>query len=89
MKRVPRPNVRKRRGRAARIQRRVSRRAWRRLHGRPPTVEEFLALAMPLMAKATCDLIRIYDEETERAFGKPTGTGRTFRMPLGLESRRI
>lgn len=82
MKRVPRPNVRKRRGRAARVQRRASRRAWRRLHGRPPTVEEFLALALPLMAKATCDLIRIYDEETERAFGKPTGTGRVFRMPL-------
>jgi hypothetical protein len=40
------------------------------------------------MAKATCDLIRIYDEETERAFGKPTGTGR-LQDAAAPESLRI
>lgn len=80
MKRVPRPNVRKRRNRAWKKRERL----WATRLRRSPTVEEFLALALPLMAKATCDLIRIYDEESERAFGKPTGTERVFRMPLGL-----
>lgn len=87
MRRVPRPNVRKRKGRAARQAKRAARRHYWRFHPKEYAAA-FLERAIPLIAKATCEYMRIYEEESKRfvdRLGKPpVASGRSMRIPFML-----
>ena len=83
MKRVPRPNVRRRKGRAARRWAREAPARWRHTH-RKARIRRFLKAAAPYLAQFIIDCDRIHTEEAERAFGPVTVSTRAMRIPFRI-----